>query len=391
MKNNNQYHKKTWLQRVISILIIIAIIYGGIYLSKYLMRTKKKIHRKKIHKMVAYVETVNGKIVDTNYIIYSFGNIVPAKKVTIYPEVNGKIIYINKNFLEGKFLKKGELIAEIDKRDYIIDLKKKIAQLNSLYEDLKIEIGKQKAAQNELNTAKKIIKNIDNKSLYLILRKPYIKKIKEKIKITKADIQLAKIRLERTEIKSPFNAFVLKKYIDIGSYVSPGVKIGDLIYSDEFFVNALFPVSDLNWLDLNKTNRVKLIFDNSCILYGTVKSIERAVDEKGLMAKAIISIKPESQRLSPLLINNFVNIEIYGKPLKHIVKFPRNALRENSKVWLFKNGKLKIKKIKVIFKNKNYAFTYDLTNKDKIITSHIAIPVENMPLKETGINSEKNN
>ncbi|KAA0259039.1 efflux RND transporter periplasmic adaptor subunit [Deferribacter autotrophicus] len=388
MKNNNGYHKKTWLQRLISLIVIVLIIYAGLSVSKYLMKTRKKISRKKPKKMVTYVETVKGRIVDTNYIIYSFGNIYPAKSVTIYPEVSGKIKYINDKLLEGNYLKANELIAKIDDRDYLLNLKIKEANLNALYEDLKIELGKQKSAEKELKAAKNIIKNIDNESLYLILRKPYINKLKENIEIAKADLELAKLKLERTKIRSPFNAFVLKKYVDEGSYVTQGTKIADLIYADEFYLIALFPISELKWLDLKVVNFAKIIFDDGTVINGKIKSIEKAVDEKGLMVKAIISIKPELEKLSPVMIHNYANVEIFGKTLPKILMFPRTALKENNIVWINKDGKLLIKKIDVVFKNKDYVFTYDLSENDKIIVSNIAAPVENMPLKEVGKESE---
>ncbi|MGA1846090.1 efflux RND transporter periplasmic adaptor subunit [Deferribacter abyssi] len=388
MKNNNGYHKKTWLQRLISLIVIILIIYAGLSMSKYLMKTKKKVSRKKPSKIVTYVETTQGKVVNINYTIYSFGNIYPAKSVTIYPEVSGKIKYINNRLLEGNYLKANELIAKIDDSDYLLNLKIKEASLKALYEDLKIEIGKQKSAEKELKAARGVIRNIDNESLYLILRKPYINKLKENIEIAKADLELAKLKLERTKIKSPFNAFVLKKYVDEGTYVTQGTKIVDLIYADEFYLIALFPISELKWLDLKTINFAKIIFDDGTVIKGKIKSIEKAVDEKGLMVKAIISIKPKQNDLSPVMIHNYANVEIFGKKLTKILKFPRTALRENNIVWINKNGKLVIKKIHVVFKNKNYVYTYDLSKNDKIIISNIAAPVENMPLKEVGMESE---
>ncbi len=378
-KNNNQFYKKNWIQRGISFVIVILIIIVGLHFSKFLMKTKKKPKRKKHGKITINVETMTPKKVDINYKINGFGRIYPVKSVTLIPEVQGRIIYVNKKFNEGGFFKKGEIILKIDDRDYKINLKIEEAKLKSLLEDLKIEEAKSISAIKELKTAHKLIKDIDNKSIYIIERKPYIKKIKEEINATKEKIKKAKLDLSRTIIKAPFNCVITKKYVDLGGYVSPGLKIAEIVLSGYYYVRGNIVLSDLKYLK-NKNAAAYVYFQNGISMKAHLKYIEKELDKKGMMVKVILSLIPKND--NNVFLYDYVTFDIFGKMLNNIYRIDRQGLRENDTVWLVKDGYLKIKRINVIFKNLKYAYTYDLTERDKIIITNLSSVTDGIKVKE---------
>ncbi len=378
MSKNNQFYKKTWIQRGISFVIIVVIIIGGLHFSKFLMKTKKKPKRKKHGKITINVEIIKAKKININYRINGFGRIYPVKSVTLIPEVQGKIIYVNKKFNEGEFFKKNEVILKIDDRDYKINLKIEEAKLKSLLEDLKIEEAKSISATKELKTAYKLINEIDNRSIYIIERKPYIKKIKEEINATKERIKKAKLDLNRTVIRAPFNCIITKKYVDLGGYVSPGIKIADIVLSGNYYVRGNIVLSDLKYLK-DKNAAAYVYFQNGNLMKARLKYIEKELDKKGMMVKIILSLIPKND--NNVFLYDYVTFDIIGKELRNIFRINRRGLRENDTVWLVENGYLKIKKVNIIFKDLKYAYTFDLNENDEIIITNLSSVTDGIKVK----------
>ncbi|BAI81360.1 RND efflux system, membrane fusion protein [Deferribacter desulfuricans SSM1] len=376
-KNSNGYYKKSVLQRILSFILIVVIVFGGLSLSKYLIKTKKVAKRKKPKKIFVNVEVTKGEKVDTNYIIKGFGRIYPAKEVSIVPEVSGKVVYVNQNLIEGGFIKKGETLIKIDDTDYKIRLNKELANLNSLKEDLILEKSKRNRALKELNSAKDFIKDIDNESLYVLKREPYIKKIEENIKIAEENIKQAKLDLERTVIKAPFNCYVLKKYIDVGGYVNSGVKIADIIDADMVYVRGNITKADLKYLDINK-NINAVVYNDGEKIDAKLFKLEKALDEKGLLLKVILKIDSFNPNI---FLYDYVTFDLIGKELKGIVRLPERVVREDEFVWIVKDNKLHLKKIKILFEDENYVYTYDIDENSQIIVTNLSSVVEGLPVK----------
>ncbi len=375
-------YKKSTKQSFIALIVIIVAIGLGLGVFFHLIHNKKHINRKKPQKLAIYVKTKPVKKVNTVYKIMTYGHILPKKEIALSPLVSGKIVYVNPNFYIGKRIKKGETVLKIDKEDYLIDLKIKKANLDSLREDLKLQIGKQKAAKLELAYAKKLNLNIDKTSRYLILKKPNVKKILDEIEIAKQQLKSAKLNLERTNIKAPFDSYVTNKYVDLGSVVSSNTKLANLVYAKEFYVDVPVNFSYLGLINLDNTTKAKIFLDKTHYIYGTFQSLNRSTDKNGVMANLTFSIEPNNNLNRFMLINSYVNVEIYGKKLKNVFRIPSKALRDDDTVWVFDNGKLKIKSINVVFKCIDSVYTYDLDDNDEIVISNINLPIDGMPLKK---------
>ena len=91
---------------------------------------------------------------------------------------------------------------------------------------------------------------------------------------------------------------------------------------------------------------------------------------------------PAEAAASPLLLGDYVRVEIYGRSIKKIFNIPRTALH-NNRVWIVKeDGRLDIRDVEIIWKNTRTVFIKDgLNENEMIVISDIAVPTANMPLK----------
>ena len=77
----------------------------------------------------------------------------------------------------------------------------------------------------------------------------------------------------------------------------------------------------------------------------------------------------------PLLIDEYVKVNIKGTMLSDICRIPRKSLREKDSVWVNIDGKLNIVPVDVIFKENETVLVKGLADSSQLIISDIAAPI----------------
>ncbi len=245
------------------------------------------------------VEVVNlkpGKIVDS---IVLPGIVEPWENVVIKAEVTGRITEILKD--EGDAVKKGEVIARIDNRDYISAVKEAKANVDRRDSDLE---------RNESLFKKKVI----SQSTYDSILAP--------AQEAEAILEKAKLQLERTDIKASFDGVINKRYIQLGALVAPGTAIADILDTDKVRVNIFIPeddilkVQDLEEADITLTqNRDKVIKGKKVFLSekpadgAQAYKLQMVVDNSEKMLRAGMFVESKIIRG---VINNALLLPIYA-------------------------------------------------------------------------------
>jgi multidrug efflux pump subunit AcrA (membrane-fusion protein) len=107
------------------------------------------------------------------------------------------------------------------------------------------------------------------------------------------------------------------------------------------------------------------------------------------MARVLLEVKdPLGLNLSekkhpPLLIGEYVRMEIEGRQLKNVFRIPRTALRDNAQIWLVSNGgKLEIRTVETLWRDEQSVLLTDgLQPGEQLIVSDLSKPVDGMPLQ----------
>jgi len=81
-----------------------------------------------------------------------------------------------------------------------------------------------------------------------------------------------------------------------------------------------------------------------------------------------------------LLLDDHVEAVIVGQPLEDVYALPRSLIRENNTLWIYDSGKLDIREVKTVWKERDRVFIRDLAPGDRVITSDIPVPVQGMAL-----------
>ncbi len=368
-------------------LIIVGIGVGGMIVLK---KHAKKAPYTAPSDRVITVETEKVTSETLTVKVAATGSVRPAQQVRLTPEVGGRIIWMNDKFIPGSRLKKGEIIAKIDNRDYKLAFEQQMGQVQQAELNLTLEKGRGEIAREEWNMLGSGTTGEDTS--LLALRKPQMQEANQRALSAKSGLKRAKLNLKRTVIRVPFDAIVVEKNVDIGQLVGPQSPIGTVMGSKELWVDVSVPVGVLSSIHipgLNAADGSKAVITQSAgsaviTRLGDVIMLHGQLNSKNRTATVLVSIKNpfEMHEGLPLLAGAYVDVEITGSDRSNVFEIPRSALKDQGSVWLVKNNRLKKQKVFIAWKQKkSVVINKGLSDGDEIVVSPMSFPLNDMKVK----------
>lgn len=333
-------------RRTISILLPLAIVGIGVVLGGILVLTGPTTSADEKVSAVTIVRTMALSPRTESVSVAAYGPIIPARRVTIEPQVSGQVIHYHEALVPGGFIGEGEELVAIDPSDYELELAEHESALEQALFELEVEKGRQVVAQREWQLLESdLMESEVNQSL--VLRKPHLRRTEAMIRSATNEIARAELALSRTSVTSPFNAMVLDEVIEQGQLVQAGSEIATLVGTDEFWVQATLPMAELRRIQLpgpgqpGASATVYLDAGNGHLVAwpGTVVRLLSDLEPTGRMARVLISVKDplglsgDGSKL-PLLLGSYVRAEVDAGTLTNILVIPRSALREGERIWV---------------------------------------------------------
>lgn len=374
--------KKLILHFVIPVLII----GGGVYVAIQLKKMNKPADQKAPEKIAPAVEVYRAVSSTLNAQVTATGTVIPAKEVALTPEVNGRVMKMSPKIIPGNKLKKGQIIARIDDRDYSLAINQEVSRVQQAELELKLEEGRKEIAGREL---KLLGKDGDTAVSQLATRQPQFEVAKQNTESAKSGLERAQINLSRTVLRAPFNAMVLEKHVDVGQTVGPSTKVVTLIGTDELWVKVSVPVESLSSLHIpgindtvgSKATVVHKIGTEQVVREGHILRLEGQLDPQNRTAVLLVTIeKPFDEEGLPLLSGAFVNVEFEGQVVMDGFEIPAEALREGAYVWVVDEKKqIRRSPVEIGWRTRDTVVVVNgLKPNDAIVTSPLSDAVEGM-------------
>lgn len=394
------------MKYVISFLIFILAVVAAFGLYKTSPKTKKAIPKRPVP-LVQTTETHPGT---EKVFVEAFGTVIPAKRITLQSEVEGRIIDQNPELVPGGLIDQGDMVIQVDPADYELLVNEYRTELEEAMVELDLEQGRQVIARREWKLLEKEIETSDaGKSL--ALREPHLRLVKAKVEKAKSRLAAAELSLKRTTIKAPFNALVLEEFIDTGQLVGKQTPLATLAGTDQFWVQVSVPVSVLEKITLPGGSgqwgaSAEVILESSAgaalVHHGHVLRVMGDLDPEGRMARLLIVIDDpmnlhtsgqaqkdnkiqkkagiDPKRLNgkgSILLGSYVKVKIDAGFFDNVYIIPRQALREGDVIWVKDNeDKLQIRNVQVVWRRKEEVLvSTNLKPGDQLILSRLQAPL----------------
>lgn len=391
--------KGGFLRKFLVVAIPLGIVLAFVIAMMVIIQLNKKPEEKRRPFNPLAVLAEKAVIDDIQLVVNTQGEARPRTEIDLVPEVGGKITYVSPKFLEGGIFDKGDILYQVDTRDYKVAVVRAEAGVARAQQVLLREKAEAEVARRDWEDLGQ------GAPSDLTLRKPQLAEAQASLQSAQADLENAKIQLSRTSVRAPFNGRVKTKNSDIGQFVSPGSRLGRIFSTDIVEIRLPLTDSDLSKVDLpiafvapnrDLAPNVKL----SVVIGGERQEwsgkIMRTDSTYDTQTRALFAIAevfdPYGEGASdsgvPLAPGLFVDAEIRGKQFKNVIVLPRDGLRPEGKVFVAQDdGSAKILSPEVLDTNADYAYITDGINLGDII---ILSPVEESrlpgPLKVLDIN-----
>jgi RND family efflux transporter MFP subunit len=210
-----------------------------------------------------------------------------------------------------------------------------------------------------------------------------------------AALQQARLNLERTELKAPFNGRIRQEQVDLGQYLRAGTSIGSYAGSDRAEIYVPLSLEDLRWLQVptaasGRPGSLATIHlpDNSSGWQGKIVRSLGEIDPTSRMATVVVEVEDPYQlqnRSSSAELSNglFVELQFLGDKLDSSFSIPRSALRNDSQVWIAdQENRLRLRPVEILRREKQQLILQQgVNNGEKLVLTTLSGAAEGLLLR----------
>ena len=326
---------------------------------------------------------------DISLKILTNGEVKPLNEINLISQVSGQIVEAADEFVDGGIIKAGSPLVWIDDRDYklaVISAESRVAQASKLLER---EIAESELAKNDWEELGL------GEASPLTLRIPQLREAEAAEKAALADLEKAKLNLERTVVKLPFQGIIRQKKTGVGQFVGTGSILASAFSTEEVLIALPLTDTELSYLGLPlayeeerpfsgpKVNFYSLVSNKKSKWEGRIVRTAGSIDPLTRLVYVYAEVVNPYQQSPPLAIGMFVDAVIEGKTIKNGFLVPNSAINNNSNIYVINtNDNLEIRKIEVLGTENDYVIIKgEISEGERVVVSPLNNAKEGMALK----------
>ncbi len=377
----------------LTILAILVILVGGGAFGLILILTGPETIPQEKQESATIVHNIPLNPQNKPVWVTAYGEVIPARKVEIKPQVSGQVIWQNAALIPGGRLRENDELIRIDPKDYELDLSEVKAEFEQARFEREVESGRQVIARREWNELQQDL-DVAEVNESLVLREPHFRRAEALMEEARNDIEQAELQLSRTTIRVPFNAMVVEESVEVGQLLNDGSTICQLVGTDEFWIQVTVPLSMLKWIQFPDRDHpgveATVVLDTGngsrSTWKGKVLRFLSDLEPLGRMARVVVTV-PDPLGMAggakdslPLLLGSYVEVNIEAGELENVLEIPRSALREGNKIWVVGEVlELRILDCEVLWSLKETVLvSNNLDPGDKLIVSDLRVALPGM-------------
>lgn len=363
-------------RKIKRILLIIVILAVAVLIAAAMSAMRKEPPKKPREELAMLVDVMVLEEMNTRFTVRTQGTVRPRTETVLSAEVSGTITRISPKYIPGGVFKAGETLMRIDPTNYTVA----VDQAEALVEQREIEHEGAKKLRNQGYRAE---------SEYA--------SAKAALATAKAELVRARRNLERTYIRLPYDGMVRSKDVDLGQFVSPGMRLGVVFAVDHAEVRLPLTDLDLAFVDLPDAGEIGASSGPRVTLSATRKGklvewgavivrSEGVVDEKSRVTYAVARVDDpyalQSEGMA-LPVGTFVNASIEGAVARNIVQVPRSVLRGSDQlIFVDDEERLRIRSVEIVRSDSEYVYVGEgAAAGDRIVVTTLEQPFNGMKVR----------
>ena len=373
------------IRRLIAPILILAVS-TGIFVA--LINNQPTLKTTAKRPVPVAVRALNINLAPMQLSVSSEGNVQPSVETKLVAQVAGEVIKLSPSLVAGGDFSKGDILLNLDPRDYEIALARSraamsraqaeqlfaaedAARIRSLYAEELASIAQLQSAQRILTVANAALDD------------------------AAAMVKRARVDLERTVFRAPFNGRVRTENVDVGQFLSKGAMIATLYDTDRLQVRLPLADTQLAYLDpsyaqtglageepADVTLSANFAGDRQSWSAKLLRT-EGDISTKSRFLHVIVEVtETVNSNGVRLPVGLFVDAVITGRTVDNLVSVPRTALRpDNSVMVIDDDNQLHYRDVSVFkLSDRDVLISGGLASGERISISPLQFVVEGMPV-----------
>lgn len=314
--------------------------------------------------------------------VRSQGTVIPRTETTLIAQVAGRILQVDESFDESRFFRRGDVLVEIDPRDYDVRISRLLASEKAAkaeYDDAEQRLERQRELSERDAGTEAELEQAQAASSIAAAR----------VEELKAQLREAQYAKEDTDVVAPFDGCIREKNVDVGQYVTPGTPLATCFATDAVEVRLPIDDDELAFLDLALGASFAPGDGPGAILeadfggrqrrwHGSIVRTEAIVDRKSRMAYLVASVSSpyDATRQSgghPLAVGMFVEATIRSCEVQDAIVLPQACLESGGRIFTIDSSDcLKEEKVQVIRREGHWAVVRGaMDNDQRVCATHL--------------------
>jgi membrane fusion protein (multidrug efflux system) len=306
-----------------------------------------------VNTMVLRPETVARRI-------QSSGTVMAREEVDLRSETDGRVTGIH--FREGTPVRKGALLVKVNDAE----LRAQLRQVEH-----RVKLAEEREARQRALLERQAVS-----------QEEYDVALQERNSLL-AERDLLRARLDKTEIRAPFDGVVGLKSVSVGSYVSPGTRIAGFVSVDPLRVD--FSIPEQYFSQVKAGDSLSLTVDG---LKEAVKGVVHAVEPKVDPATRMLRIRAECPNEKGLIPPGAsARVDLPLRASEGVIMAPSQAVLPDirgQKVMLYKGGKARSVPVTAGFRTEDRVQIDGVSPGDTLITSGLVQVKDGMDVAPAG-------
>jgi multidrug efflux pump subunit AcrA (membrane-fusion protein) len=364
--------------RIISIALAFAVVLAAFAVVKVLPKEDASKSSPVNESSGTLVEVIYPEVGSVEHSFKATGKLRAFDRFEIFAQVDGQLLPSARFFKEGNRYQKGEVMLEIDRREYEMTLQAQksdfITLITSILPDLKSDypvsypVWRGYVSSLDVTQALPVIPAPANEQEKFYLAGKGV--LSRYYNILSAEEKMAKYT-----IKAPFNGVVTATKVESGTAVRMGTAMGTLINTQLYDLEITVPLAVLD--------NVK-VGTNACLTFtelqgeweGEVVRVGGDLDAHTQSVKLFIRTSGRS-----LKEGMFLTAELEQQPFNNAMSLPRKMVDDQNRVFIVENGQLERQAVNVLFRQGDIAVISGLQPGTAVLSTVVKSAYEGMPVR----------
>lgn len=362
--------------------IVMSIILFTVAVVALLNVFKPEAQKRPIPETVVRVDVIEANLSSYPIVVTANGTIEAETRGNLVAQIRGEIVGMADNFKTGGAFQKGDVLIQIDTRDYQAELSRATASFSQADAAYRQERANAKQAQEDWKRLGNTERAPD-----LVRRKPQLAAAKAQLDSAKASRETANLNLSRTQITAPYSGRIIRRDAVLGQYVGVGTAIAEVFSTNGVEVRLPISQDEYNQLGLDQiTSSDEAFGDFDVLLSSTVGSRSYSWNAKITRTDSTFDINTrqidviaqvldpfgKSSGQAPLKIGQFVNARIQGRTVDNVFVIPNKSIREGSYTYVARQGRLVKQAVNIVWQDdQNTLVTSGIVEDDLVVTTSL--------------------